>query len=106
MIGANKHIFAEHLLDLMRLIYAFFILLPALMASALCQQTAEDWKNNGNSLIVQGKYDEAIHAYEEAIWLDPYYAKAWCNKGIALNALGKYDEAIQAFNESIRLDPN
>jgi tetratricopeptide (TPR) repeat protein len=40
-----------------------------------------------------GKYDEAIEAWDEAIWLDPNYEKAWNNKGNAFAALGKYDDA-------------
>ena len=40
----------------------------------------------------QGKYDEAIKAYDEAIKLDPQYAMAWYNKGNALDNQGKYDE--------------
>ena len=55
--------------------------------------------------IDQGKYDEAIKAYDEAIRLDPKYADAWNNKGTALNNQGKYDEAIKAYDEAIRLDP-
>ena len=40
-------------------------------------------------LISQGKYDEAIKAYDEAIRLDPNYAMAWNNKGDALNYSGQ-----------------
>ena len=32
------------------------------------------WNNKGNALYDQGKYDEAIKAYDEAIRLDPKYA--------------------------------
>ena len=56
--------------------------------------------------IIQGKYDEAIKAYDEAIRLDPNLAEAWNNKGNALYSQGKYDEAIKAYDEAIRLDPN
>ena len=106
MIEASKHIFAEHLLDLMRLIKAVFILLLVLMTSAQCQQTAKDWNNKGIAFGQQGKYDEAIQAYDEAIRLDPNDANAWHNKGFALNNQGKYDEAIKCFDEAIRLNPN
>ena len=34
--------------------------------------------------LSQGKYDEAIKAYDEAIRLDPKHASAWNNKGNAL----------------------
>ena len=56
--------------------------------------------------ITQGKYDEAIKAYDEAIRLDPNLAMAWSNKGNALTGQGKYDEAMKAYDEAIRLDPN
>jgi len=62
--------------------------------------------NKGNDLYNQGRYDEAIKAYDEAIKLDPNYANAWTSKGAALSNQGKYDEAIQAHNEAIKLDPN
>jgi len=68
--------------------------------------TATDWYNKGLALKEQGKYDEAIQAYDEAIRLDPNYAEAWYKKGNALIGQGKYDEAIQAYDEAIRLDPN
>jgi tetratricopeptide (TPR) repeat protein len=67
--------------------------------------TAEDWFNQGNALNRQGKLDEAIKAYDEAIRLDPKYVAAWGNKGNALDGQGKYDEAIKAYDEAIRLDP-
>ncbi len=70
------------------------------------------WNNKGNKLNDQGKYDDAIEAYEEAIRLDPSSAIArsnlaitWNNKGNKLNDQGKYDDAIEAFEEAIRLDP-
>jgi Flp pilus assembly protein TadD len=67
---------------------------------------AEDWNNKGLALVKQGKYDEAIKCYDEAIRLDPNPAGAWNNKGVALNNLGKYDESIKASDEAIRLAPN
>ncbi|MGB7545713.1 MAG: tetratricopeptide repeat protein, partial [Methanothrix sp.] len=57
-------------------------------------------------LYGQGKYDEAIKAYGEAIKLDPNYKEAFYNKGLALAALDKRNEAIQAYDEAIKLDPN
>ncbi|MCX6673288.1 MAG: hypothetical protein NTY37_05875 [Methanothrix sp.] len=40
----------------MRLVYAVFILLLALMTSAQCQKTASAWNNKDIALDDQGKY--------------------------------------------------
>jgi tetratricopeptide (TPR) repeat protein len=61
--------------------------------------------NEGLALHSQGKYDEAIQAYEKAIKIDPRHAAAWNDKGLALYSQEKYDEAIKCFDEAIRLDP-
>ncbi len=76
-------------------------------ASISGPNTAIDWVSKGNAFRKQGKHDEAIKAYDEAIRLDPNDADAWYNKGEALNYMGesKYDEAIKAYDEAIRLDP-
>jgi Flp pilus assembly protein TadD len=58
------------------------------------------WSNKGVALFSQGKYDEAIKCYNEAIRLDPNDAAAWYNKGVALDALGKTTEANAAFTEA------
>ena len=63
------------------------------------------WNNKGLALNSQGKYNESIEAYDEAIKLDPKYANAWNNKGNALQNQGKYDESIEAYDEAIKLDP-
>ena len=49
MVEANKHIFFEHFLSLMRL-----------MISAQYKQVPKNWFNKGIALYNQGKYDEAI----------------------------------------------
>ncbi len=116
----------------MRLIYAVFIFLLALMTSANCQQTAEGWLSDldpnlvvswiekGVALHNLSRYDEAVRALDEAIKLDPNYADAWNTKGVVLRNQGqslddldigldgqdKYDEAMKCFDEAIRLNPN
>jgi tetratricopeptide (TPR) repeat protein len=90
----------------MRLIYAAFILLLVLMTTAQCQLTAEVWFDKGVDLCKQGKYDDGIKAYNEAIEINPNIAFTWNNKAEALNRIGKYDEAINASNKAIELDPN
>jgi len=80
---------------------AFIMLM--LTGSACGQQNAEDWCNKSNALYEQGKYDEAILAYDEAIRMDPQYIEAWYNKGAALEALGRDTQAQTAFAKAREL---
>ena len=73
------------------------------MTSAQCQKTAENWFDKSTALSNQGKYDEAIKAYDAAIKLDPNYAATWNDRGIALDESGKYEEAIQAYNRALEI---
>ena len=70
------------------------------------QNDPTTWYYRGSDLYGQGKYDEAIKAYDKAIEIVPSYADAWTGKGNALYGLGKYDEAIKCYDEAIRLYPN
>lgn len=58
------------------------------------------WNLRGVALYNQGKYAEAIQAFEKAIALNPNNAAAWNNKGNVLINLGKYDEGIQALDKA------
>jgi len=45
---------------------------------------AKAWSNKGVVLFSQGKYDESIKAFDEALKLDPNLVDAWYKKGVAL----------------------
>jgi tetratricopeptide (TPR) repeat protein len=49
--------------------------------------------------------DEAIAHFQQALLLDPKYAKAYTNLGIALYAKGQVDQAITHWEQAIHLDP-
>lgn len=79
----------------MRLVWTISLLLLILIPSAQCQQTTGDWFDKGLALFSQGKYDEAVQAYDEAIRLDPSHAEIWVNKGLALrNLVSRQDHNV------------
>ena len=61
---------------------------------------------HAHALRVQGKMDEAIDAYKQAVELNPNYAGAHYNLGNALRDQEKPDEAIDAYRKAIELNPN
>ena len=50
--------------------------------------------------------EEAIPAYDEAIYLRPDYAEAYNNRGVSKGQLDQYDVALIDFDKAITLDPN
>jgi len=66
---------------------------------------ASKWLKKGNDLYDQGKYNEAISCYDNAIGKDLKNKLAWVNKGAALLELMKPDEAISCFDKVIELYP-
>ena len=66
---------------------------------------ARPHNNLGHALAEQGKLDEAIVHYYEAIRLKPDYVKAHNNLGVALDQQGKVEEAIAHFTEALRIKP-
>ena len=61
--------------------------------------------NLGIAIKHQGKPDEAVAAYREAIRLQPDLAEDHAYLGNALQAQGKPDEAVAEYREAIRLSP-
>lgn len=59
----------------------------------------------GCSLVSQGRLDEAIQAWDHAIFLDPTNAIAYTNRGTAKHDRRQFDQAISDFNRAIRLNP-
>ena len=57
-------------------------------------------------LAAQGKTEEAIVHYLEALRLQPDFVEAHNNLGVALADRGKIDEAFAHFSEALRLKPD
>jgi Flp pilus assembly protein TadD len=62
--------------------------------------------NLGFALYKQGKLDEAISHFSEALRIKPGYEKAHNNSGVALDDQGKLDEAIYHYHKALRIKPD
>ena len=60
----------------------------------------------GNALQDQGKLDEAIQAFTNAISIKPNFAEAYYNMGLGFKEQGKLDEAIEAYTNAISIKPD
>ena len=59
----------------------------------------------GHELAEQGRFEEAIAKYADAIRSDPTNASAYNFRALAYNKLGQYVQGIQDLDKAIRLDP-
>jgi len=60
----------------------------------------------GNLYYNQGKYKEALAAYNLSLELKPDDADAMCNRGTTYGELGMYGEALADYNLSLELKPD
>ncbi|VVB64792.1 Photosystem I assembly protein Ycf3 [uncultured archaeon] len=89
----------------MRRLLLILLLGIVLTGPTLGQQTAKDWLNQGDALCKQGRYTEAIQAYDRGIELSPQWTDLYYHKGHALNAQKRYDDAVEAFNKVNEVNP-
>jgi tetratricopeptide (TPR) repeat protein len=64
-------------------------------------QRAFEANNRGERLVAEGKLDEALTAFNEAVLASPGYATAWLNHAHVLERLGRNSEA-EADREAAR----
>src|SRR5918997_6788402 len=82
-------------------------MVPILLA-LLCgigTQAPEDLVKQGRALVSQGKHDEAVVLYRQAIKLAPAAFDARLAMGMVLDLQGQYAEARTHFTEAIRRAP-
>jgi len=70
-----------------------------------CTQENHEAQNNlGEALLQQGRTDEAMAHFQEALRIKPDYAVAHTNLGDALLRQGRMEEAMAQFQEALRID--
>ena len=61
---------------------------------------ADDWYNKGNALALQGEYEQAIEAYEQALAQDPDHQDAEYNKGVVEQAKQQQEQQQEQQNQN------
>lgn len=67
---------------------------------------AEELKTEGNQLMKEEKYKEAIQCYTKAMELDAANAVFPCNRAAAYSKMGEHQKAIADCQKALILDPN
>ena len=65
----------------------------------------QDLLVKGQSFLKDGKFDNALSFFEQALLLNLGDPDLWNHKGIALRSMGRYEEAMECFNKSLEIDP-
>jgi len=60
----------------------------------------------GNSLLLQGRRQDAETRYKQAVALDDGFAAAWNNLGVVRASMGKLTPAEQAYRKAVKIQPN
>jgi tetratricopeptide (TPR) repeat protein len=63
------------------------------------------WKKTAEKFFEDGKYLEALEAYESMARLDPQNALAWKGMATAFSLLDKPYEALESLNKALNIDP-
>ena len=59
----------------------------------------------GQLFLKDGKFNDALVFFEQALFLNQDDPDLWNHKGIALRSMGRYEEAMECFNKSLKIDP-
>jgi ubiquinone/menaquinone biosynthesis C-methylase UbiE len=60
----------------------------------------------GNMLHEQGKLEDAIESYIQALQLKPTFVEVYNNMGNVLKDLGRLEEAIESYKRALMIDPD
>ena len=82
------------------------IKLAAIQQDILTARPTEDprafeWESQGIYYYDHGMYDQALAAFDSALAVDPFYAKAHYDKGRTHQVLEQYEEAISSFQQAL-----
>lgn len=106
LADAPHHADAHHLLGVVRSQKGDASGAEASIRQALHLKAAPEYLSSlGNVLKQQGRLDEAVAAFRQALGANPRFAQAHYNLANTLKALDRLEESVSAYLEAIRLSP-
>ncbi|MCH8006896.1 MAG: tetratricopeptide repeat protein [Planctomycetes bacterium] len=81
---------------------------PRTLWSDAVKKNPHAWQtqyNLGVALADEGRFDEAVHSFRQALQIDPTVAKVHNNLGFALRSQGRLEESFRQYQEAVRLVP-
>jgi len=70
------------------------------------KEKADKFKNEGNELMKQEKYNEALAKYKEAIEIDASNAVYYCNRAAAYSKISDFTNSIEDCKNALKIDPS
>jgi tetratricopeptide (TPR) repeat protein len=85
--------------------------LPAVTAAPVtpAMDPGEDmfgtWKAAGDDAVTQGRYADALNAYDKALEIRPDTADLWVTEGDLYDRIGSFDRAAESYDRALALHP-
>lgn len=73
------------------------------LETAQSKSSAIELAKQGDNFAFEGRYMEAINAYNQALELQPYLADTWNNRGVVLTRLQRYQEALGSYEQATQI---
>ena len=81
-------------------------LIVSVFGQCVNAQEAKDWFQEGNNLSKEGRYADAVEAYQQSLKLNPDITVAYYNLGLAYKKLRRYEQAVNALQKAVELEPD
>ena len=90
-------------------VFSFILLLCFVLCAGCTDEPTvlrDQWNEKGNSLADQGRYEEALDAFNTALTYDPGDALTYTYRGTVLQNLNRVDDAMRDFDHALALNPS
>lgn len=81
------------------------LLLTVLSLSPPAAMADDNFYNQGTTMLMQQKYQQAIPFFDVAIGKGTKFIAAYINRGVCYSKLGYYQKAIDDFSAALKVDP-